>query len=258
MRFTKDSVQMTDEEFCKLLEDYQTTGDVEARNKLVMKYAYIPQTVAIQLRGLANGYAQVDDMVNQGIITLIDSLDRFDPKKGIAFEYYAFMRVKGGIIDLVRKQDWIPRRVRNLEKRINEKRNYLLHTLGREPSDEEIAKELEISVDKLHSTSQEINNSVVFSFEELIQNMSQFGSSLETEGMSPEKTMVKAEMNEILAKAIDALSEREKLVVSLYYYEELTLSEIAQVLGISAQRVSQINTRAVSKLKDSLSEYIYG
>lgn len=258
MRFTKDSIPMTEEEFAEILADYQNTGNIEARNKLVMKYAYIPQTVAIQLRGLANGYAQVDDMVNHGIITLIDCFDRFDLGKGISFEYYAFMRVKGGIIDLVRKQDWIPRRVRSFEKKINETRTTLSHELGREPSDEELAKELNISVQKLHSASQEINNSVVFSFEELIQNMSQFGSSLETEGMSPEKKMVKEEMSKVLAEAIDSLSEREKLVVSLYYYEELTLSEISQVLDISVQRVSQINARAVSKLKASMKEYIYG
>ena len=153
MRFTKDE-NFTTEEFNSLLSEYREKGSIEARNTLIMKYAYIPQTAAIQLRGLANGYAQVDDMVNQGILTLIDCFNRFDTEKGITFEYYAFMRVRGGIIDLVRKQDWIPRRVRDLEKDINETRNRLLQTTGTEPTYEEIAKELNMPVEKLQGVSQ--------------------------------------------------------------------------------------------------------
>ena len=258
MTFTKDKNTLTEEQFLPLLKEYRETGDISLRNKLVMNFAYIPQTVAIQLRGLANGYAQVDDMVNQGIITLMECLDRFDETKGITFEYYAFMRVRGGIIDLVRKQDWIPRRVREMDKKINEARNKLSHQLLREPTDEELANELGISVSKLSGAAAEINNSVVFSFEELIQNMSQMGSSLETEGMSPEKIMVKEEMQTVLANAIDELNEKEKLVVSLYYYENLTLTDIAQVMDVSLQRVSQINSKAVSKLRAAMEKYIYG
>lgn len=258
MNFTKDKATLTEEEFFALLAKYRENGDISARNQIVMNFAYIPQTAAIQLRGLANGYAQVDDMVNQGIMTLMECLDRFDESKGIAFEYYAFMRVRGSIIDLVRKQDWIPRRVRKMDKDINEAKNKLAHQLMREPTTEEIANELGTTPDKIISSAAEINNSVVFSFEELIQNMSQMGSSLEADGMSPEKKIIKEEMRSILAKAIDNLSEREKLVVSLYYYENLTLSDISQVIDVSVQRVSQINAKAVSKLKTAMEEYLYG
>lgn len=258
MNFTKDKNTFTEEEFVKALQEYRKTKDVKIRNNIVMNYAYIPQTVAVQLRGLANGYAQVDDMVNQGIITLMDCIDRFDETKGIAFEYYAFMRVRGGIIDLIRKQDWIPRRVREMDKKISDARSKLSHALMREPTDAELAQELGISVSKLSDLSAEVNNSVVFSFEELIQNMSQMGSSLEAEGMSPEKKLVKEEMKSVLAKAIDELSERERLIISLYYYENLTFTDIAQVLEISVQRVSQINSKAVSKLKAAMEKYVYG
>ena len=258
MNFTKDKNTLTEEQYLPLLKEYRETGSVKIRNKLVMNFAYIAQTVAIQLRGLANGYAQVDDMVNQGIITIMECLDRFDETKGITFEYYAFMRVRGAVIDLVRKQDWIPRRVREMDKKINEARNKLSHQLLREPTDEELAEELGMSVSKLSSVSAEVNNSVVFSFEELIQNMSQMGTSLETEGMSPEKIMVKDELRTVLAEAIDKLNEKEKLVVSLYYYDNLTLTDISQIMEVSVQRVSQINSKAVSKLKTAMEKYIYG
>lgn len=258
MNFTKNKNTFTEEQFLEKLAEYRSTGSKSVRNELVMNFAYIPQTVAVQLRGLANGYAQVDDMVNQGIITLMDCIERFDETKGIAFEYYAFMRVRGGVIDLIRKQDWVPRRVREMDKRINDARNALSHKLMREPTDAELAAELDISESKLSGAVAEINNSVVFSFEELIQNMSQMGSSLETDGLSPEKKLVKEEMQKVLAKAIDGLSEKERMVVSLYYYDELTLSDIAQVLEVSVQRVSQINSKAVSKLKAAMEKYVYG
>lgn len=258
MNFTKSKNALTEEQVLQLLAEYRSTGSVSARNELVMNFAYIPQTVAIQLRGLAGGCAQVDDMVNQGILTLMDCIDRFDETKGIAFEYYAFMRVRGGIIDLIRKQDWVPRRVREMDKKISETRSRLSHKLMREPTESELASELGMSVEKLSETAAEISNSVVFSFEELIQNMSQMGASLETDGLSPEKKIVRDEMKKVLAKAIDELSERERLVISLYYYENLTFADIAQVLEVSVQRASQINAKAVSKLRTAMEKYVYG
>lgn len=261
MNLSSEQKKLSEEEFLSLFEKYKTTGDISARNQIVLNFSYIPQTVAFQLKGISQGYAQVDDMINQGIITLIDCIDRFDPDKGIKFEYYAFMRVKGGVIDLVRKQDWIPRRVREMSKRIAEAQMELSNKLMREPTMEELSEYMAVPVEKLAACSNEINNSVVFSFEELIQNMSQMGSSLESdtnEDFSPEKKLIKQEMRQVLKEAIDGLTEREKTVVTLYYYENLMLSDIADVLEISVQRVSQINTKAVSKLKVAMEKYIYG
>lgn len=261
MNLTSEQKKLTEEEFLSLFEKYKKTGDINARNKIVLNFSYIPQTVAVQLRGLCQGYAQIDDMVNQGILTLMDSIDKFDADKGIKFEYYAFMRVRGGIIDLVRKQDWIPRRVREMSKRIAEAQMELSNKLMREPTIEELSEFMAIPVEKLEACSSEINNSVVFSFEELIQNMSQMGSALEGEGsedLSPEKKLIKQEMREVLKNAINELTDREKTVVTLYYYENLTLSDISEVLEISVQRVSQINAKAVSKLKTAMEKYIYG
>ncbi|MGN0612708.1 MAG: sigma-70 family RNA polymerase sigma factor [Porcipelethomonas sp.] len=251
--------KMSEEEFLKLHAQYKETGDISLRNRLVMAYGYIAKVAALQLRGSASTQAQVEDMVNQGMITLIDCIDRFDPSKEVRFESYAFMRVRGGIIDLIRKQDWIPRRVRVNSRKINDTYNELCTRLMREPTSEEVANELGITVEKLEKYNCEISNAAVYSFEELIQNVSQMGSVLENstlDDITPEKKVLKNEMKKILAEAIEELSERERIVISLYYYENLNLADIARVLEVSVQRVSQINSRAVSKLKSRMNSYV--
>ncbi len=251
--------KLSEEEFLELHRKYKETGDITLRNRLVMSYAYISKIAALQLRGSASAQAQIEDMVNQGMIILIDCIDKFDPSKEVKFESYAFMRVRGGIIDLIRKQDWIPRRVRANAKKISDTYNELSSQLMREPTNEEVAQALGITVDKLEKYNCEISNSVVYSFEELIQNVSQMGSVLESstlDDITPEKKTLKNEMREVLKEAIDELSERERLVVSLYYYENLNLSDIAKVLDISIQRVSQINSKAIAKLKEKMNSYI--
>lgn len=251
--------RMTEEEFVELHDRYKDTGDIRLRNQLVMNFSYIAKAAAMQLRGLVSGYAQIEDMVNQGMMTLIDCIDKFDASKGIKFESYAFMRIRGGIIDLVRKQDWIPRRVRTAAKEISNARSELCNELKREPTEEELAKKLGISITKLRQYNYEVAGSVTLSFEELIQNVNQMGTLLESstsDYMTPEKQVLKAELRETLKSAIESLNERERLVVTLYYFENLNLAEIAQVLEVSVQRVSQISSKAISKIKASMAGYL--
>jgi RNA polymerase sigma factor for flagellar operon FliA len=170
-------------------------------------------------------------------------VERFDYNKGIRFETYAFMRVKGSVIDLIRKQDWIPRRVRMTKKEINNTVSILSNELGREPTNVEVAERMNISVEKLSKYYEEIAGGIVLSFEELVQNVSQLGNIFDADSnddISPEKNFLKQELRTLLAEALDSLSERDRLVVTLYYYENLTLAEIAEVLDIAIQRVSQI------------------
>lgn len=253
--------KMTEEEVAALHEQYKHTGDIKLRNMLVMNYSYIAKTAAMQLRGLAQGYAQIEDMVNHGMITLIDCIDKYDASKGMKFESYAFMRIRGSVIDLVRKQDWIPRRVRTAAKEISDAKAVLCTELRREPTEDEIAKKLGIPVSKLRQYNYEVAGSVTFSFEELIQNVNQMGSLLESATSdygTPEKQVLKNELRDILKSAIEELNERERLVVTLYYFENLNLSEIAQVLEVSVQRVSQISSKAISKIRKKMSEYMEG
>ena len=259
MNYLSEIPKLTDEEFSKLLSDYRKTGDVSIRNRIVLAFGYVAQVSAMQLRGAASTSTQIEDMVNQGMITLMDCIEKFDDQKGMKFESYAYMRVRGGIIDMIRRQDWIPRRVRVYSKKINETYNRLHNELRREPTSEEMAEDMGISVEKFRKYSSEMSNATVYSFEELIQNVSQMGDVLENSTMddiTPEKKVLKTEMRKVLSEAIDELSEREKLVISLYYYENLNLADIAKVLDVSIQRVSQINTRAVSKLKNKLNGYL--
>lgn len=258
--YTQNTKKLSDEEFSELFVKYKENGDSSARNKLVMSFSYIAESLAVQLRGLSSGYAQVEDMISQGILTLIDCIERFDPEKGIRFEAYAYMRVRGGIIDLIRKQDWVPRRVRQTAKEINAANSELSHKLMREPTQEELAEEMGISVKKLSQYNCEISNASVLSFEELIQNVSQMGDVFEQssgDDEMPERRLMRSEMRDVLANAIENLTERERLVVTLYFYEGLNLSEIAEVLEVSVQRVSQINAKSVSKLRTFMEEYLY-
>lgn len=249
---------MTEAALRDLLTQYRATGDKQIRNRIVMAYAYIAKTVAMQLRGLSASYAQVEDMVNQGMLTLIDCVDRYDETKGIPFDAYAFLRVRGGVIDLVRKQDWIPRRVRMAAKEIAGARSNLCSELKREPTEQELAERVQMPVEKLRQCNFEIANAASFSFEELIQNVSQMGTVLEkaSDDAAPDKQLLRTELREVLRDAISTLGERERLVLTLYYYENLNLTEIAQVLEVSVQRVSQIHGRVVEKLKDKMAAYL--
>lgn len=252
--------KLTDEEFAALYNEYKISGSVALRNRLVMAYSYIAQVSAFQLRGIADTTSQLEDMINQGIVTLIDCIDRYDISKGIRFESYAYMRVRGGIIDLIRKQDWIPRRVRVNAKEINKASSDLANMLGREPTQQEIADKMGIDIQKLQKYNAEISNAAVYSFEELIQNVSQMGDALEknsSDDVTPERKLLKEELRNVLKESIENLSERERLVVTLYYFENLNLSDIAKVMEVSVQRVSQINARAVNKLRERMKNYLF-
>lgn len=245
----------------ELMERYQQQRDTKTRNELVMHYSYIARTVAVQLRGISANYAQMEDIVNQGIITLIDCVEKFDPGKGIKFEAYAFMRVKGAVIDFIRKQDWLPRRVRQMAKNITAAHDKLCNELMREPTEQELADYLGIPVQTLTKYYGEISNSIMLSFEGLIQNVNQMGEVLSDyadENSGVENNVFRQELHDVFKEAIDSLSERERLVVSLYYYEHLKLSDISKILGVSDQRVSQINSKAILKLRKRLEEYMKG
>lgn len=244
-----------------LLEQYFQTPNLEVRNQLVLHYSYIAKTVALQMRGISSNYAQLEDIVNQGIITLIDCIEKFDPSKEVKFESYAFMRVRGSIIDFIRKQDWLPRRVRKTAKDISAAYEKLSGDLMREPTSGEIAAYLNISSDTLHKHYGEMTRSVMLSFESLLDNtISNIFSSEKSCDVHdlPETGIFQEEMKTILVEAIDSLTDRERMVITLYYYENLKLSEISKVLEVSESRVCQIHSKAILKLKTKIGDYMKG
>lgn len=245
-----------------LMEEYHSTGSRELRNKLVMHYSYIAKAVASQMRGYTANYAQLEDIVNQGMITLIDCVERFDADKGVKFESYAFMRVKCANIDFIRQQDWLPRRVRKTAKDISAAYDRLSNELMREPSIRELAACMEVPEEQIQKHYGEISNSVMVSLETVLQStLGDAGATLDVSDspeLQPEERLMNEELRRQLAEAIDELSERERLVVSLYYYEHLRLLEIAEVMGVSESRVCQLHSKAVAKMRLKLNEYMKG
>lgn len=245
----------------EVLEKYQKTSDPDLRNDLILHYSYIAKSVAVQMRGITSGYAQVEDIVNEGILTLMDCLDRYSPDKGMKFENYAYMRIKNANIDFVRKQDWVPRRVRKTARDVSDAYNKLSTELMREPTNKELAGFMEVSEDTLSKHFSEMSTGAVLSFEELLQNAmpgAEAGSQLIAESGEgiPEKGLMKGELREQLKAAIDTLTEKERTVVSLYYYEHLKLHEIADIMGVSESRACQTHSKAILKMRQKLDRYL--
>lgn len=242
-----------------LLESYLKSPSVALRNDLVLQYSYIPKTVAAQMRGITASYAEVEDIVNNGIITLIDCIERFDPKKSGNFESYAFSRIKCANIDFIRKQDWLPRRVRKTARDITAAYDALANNLMRVPSAKELADYLGVDESMIYKHYREISNSVLLSFEMLLSSVSENGAD-DTAGdfEQPESSIIHSELHQRLMGAIDSLSERDRLVISLYYFEHLKLHEIAEVLKVSEARVCQARSKAILKLRGHLKDYLEG
>lgn len=247
-----------------LIQEYQRTHNNQLRNDLVMQYSHIARNVALQMRGITTSFAQVEDIVNEGILTLMDCLEKYTPDKGMKFENYAYMRIRNANIDFIRKQDWVPRRVRRTAREVSDAYNSLSTELMREPSNKELAEYMEISEDRLTRHYAEINTGTVVSFEELLQNSLSGGDDVISLNISssssnlPEKKLMKAELAQQLAAAIDSLTEKEKTVISLYYYEHLKLREIAEIMGVSESRVSQTHSKSIMKMNKRLVAYING
>lgn len=239
---------------------YKQTGDLQVRNSIVMHYSYIARHIAAQTRGITEKYAQMEDMVNQGILALIDCIDKFNPDLEVKFESYAYIRVKGAMLDFVRKQDWIPRRVRKAASEITAAFDELSNRYMREPTHDEMCEYLGIGANELHKLYGEISNAVTVSFEDLIQGSRTTSHSYEENVNSSESfgRIYQEELREELISAIGQLSEREQLVMSLYYKDELKFAEIAKVLEVSEARICQIHSKAIIKLRSRMESYMKG
>jgi RNA polymerase sigma factor for flagellar operon FliA len=249
------------EKYIKQWQPYLENRDEKSRNDIVLEYMDLVKKIVMRFRSSSSSYAQVDDMINQGIIALIDAVEKYDPYMGNKFETFATVKIRGAIIDLMRKQDWVPRNQRSLSKEVDEIYSALYAEYGREPTKEEMAAGMGITVAGLEKILEQRQSSMVLSYEEVINEKMQAATPLYTnsgESETPESVMMQQELQEQLAAAIDALGEKERLVVSLYYYENLKLKEIAQVLGITESRVSQIHSAAIIKLKNRMTNYQKG
>lgn len=232
------------------------------RNAMVEEYLPLVKYVSNRIAGRLPSHIEVDDLINAGVIGLIDAIEKFDPARKIKFKTYAEFRVKGAILDELRALDWVPRSTRQKSTRIERAFTELEHQLGRSASDHEVVAHLGISFETYHQMLVEAHGISLLSLDEIHsddsdspdRNLLEFLADPET--VDPAETMNLDQVYQIVAESIDALPEKERLVISLYYYDELTMKEIGQVLEITESRISQIHTKAILRLRGRLMKSI--
>jgi RNA polymerase sigma factor for flagellar operon FliA len=239
---------------------WKTTGAVEPREKLILHYAPLVKYVASRVATGLPASVEQADLVSYGMFGLIDALTKFEPGRGNKFETYAIPRIKGAIIDELRAMDWVPRSIRFKAREIDKANTDLEAMLKRQPSEKELAERLGISLRELHDVVSQISFVSVLALDEMVSVGADRGEqvslidTLADRGIDPTQGVESQETRGLLAAAINELSEREKIVVTLYYFEGLTLAEIGEILGVTESRVCQIHTKAVGGLRGQLTE----
>ncbi|MBH1942015.1 FliA/WhiG family RNA polymerase sigma factor [Mobilitalea sibirica] len=238
----------------KLWEEYSKKKTSELQEKIIIEYAGLVKLVAGRLSMYLGYNVEYDDLVGYGTFGLIDAIDKFDYSKGVKFETYASLRIRGAILDQIRKMDWIPRSIRQKQRKMDLAYQNLELKYGRSANDEEIAKELEISVDELETWQNQTKITNIISLDEFMEQGSEgkVEQSLTASFDHPEKVVERQELKELLTRTLETLTEKEKRVIILYYYEELTLKEISRILEVSESRISQLHTKALHKMRNKL------
>lgn len=244
----------------KLWEDYANNKSPEIREKIILEYAPLVKVVAGRLSMYLGYNVEYEDLVSYGIFGLIDAIDKFDCLKDVKFETYASLRIRGAILDQIRKMDWIPRTIRQKQKRIDTAIKEIETRCGRSATDEEIAKALGISEAEYLDWQSQMKITNVVSLNEFLEQGSEVsneaGNTKSAAFDSPEEILERDELKKMLAQALELLTEKERKVIVLYYYEDLTLKEISSILEVSESRISQLHTRALQKMRGRLGDYI--
>jgi RNA polymerase sigma factor for flagellar operon FliA len=240
---------------------YRGAGDEKARERLVVAYSPLVKYVAGRMASGLPTHVEEADLISYGLIGLISAIERFELEREIKFETYAIPRIRGAIIDELRALDWVPRSVRAKARQIERANVKLEHKFQRPPTDEEMAAELDMEMEEFQEALIQISNSTIAALDELWTVSDSSGDqislldTLQDPGApDPAKAADATDLKDRVADAIARLPEREKLVIALYYYENLTLREIGEVLGVTESRVSQLHTKAVLRLRSHLSE----
>jgi RNA polymerase sigma factor for flagellar operon FliA len=248
-------------ELRELWRRYKDDGDAGARERLVVAYSPMVKFVAGRLGAGLPSHVEDADLISYGLMGLIGAIERFEPERGIKFETFAMTRIRGAIIDELRSLDWVPRSVRARAREIETAQAKLEHELQRAPSEAELAEKLGCSEDELQNSLLEIANSSVYALDELWAISDSSGDQVslldtipDNAAADPQQALDSGEVKERLTEAIGTLPEREQVVIALYYYENLTLREIGDVLDVTESRVSQLHTKAVMRLKTQLLE----
>lgn len=242
----------------QLWEEFLKKPTPELREQIIIEYAPLVKIVAGRLSMYLGYNVEYDDLVGYGIFGLIDAIDKFDLNKEVKFETYASLRIRGSILDQIRKMDWIPRTVRQKQKRLDEAIKKIEAQTGRSAQEEEIAEELGVSSDELLSWQSQLKVTNLISLNEYVdQGMEPvMDASANVQFMQPEDAVAEEELKKVLAQSMEHLTEKEQRVITLYYYEDLTLKEISNILAVSESRVSQLHTKALGKMKKIMGPYM--
>ncbi len=233
-------------------ETYKKTRDNKIKEQLIINNIELVKIIAGRLYSTYKNNVDFDDLVSYGIFGLLDAIEKFDPSKNVKFDTYAYIRIRGAIIDQLRSLDWIPRSIRQKYKKVEDAYKKVESQYGRSANDDEIASYLEISINELHNILSEIHSFSVVSLDEKITNNPNFTLVDENEVNDPQGHLEEEETKKILKEIVKELPEKEKTVISLYYNSELTYKEISLVMGVSESRISQIHTKAIMKLRSKL------
>ena len=242
----------------KLWAAFREKRTPQIREQIIIEYSQLVKLVAGRLSMYLGYTVEYEDLVSYGIFGLIDAIDKFDCDKNVKFETYASLRIRGAILDQIRKMDWIPRTVRQKQKKIDEAIRVIETRTGKNASDEEIASELGLSEDELLGWQSQLKITNVVSLNEYVEQGTE--PVMETRGNShfiqPEELIEQNELKEMLSKAMEQLTEKESKVILLYYYEDMTLKEISRILEVSESRISQLHTKALSKMQKTMGSYM--
>lgn len=247
------------QEFARQQKNLESPSQSNAgRDELILEHLpqikYIAQRISTKLPS----HVELNDLVSAGILGLLDAIEKFDPNRGVKFKTYAELRIKGAILDSLRNLDWAPRSLRKKSKDLERVHRDLEQRLGRPATDKEVCEEMEITLDEFYELVDQIKGLNLGSFQELSgQDDEKNGEPLvkyvpDASSLDPFFVFHKSEIQGILSTAIDTLPKKERLVVSLYYFDELTMKEIGKVLGVNESRVSQLHTKAMLRLRTKL------
>ncbi len=243
----------------KLWSEYNRNKSADIREQLILEYAPLVKLVAGRLSMYLGFNVEYDDLVGYGIFGLIDAIDKFDLMKDVKFETYASLRIRGAILDQIRKMDWIPRTIRQRQKKIEAAIREIEKDGGHVATDAEIAAKMEISEDEYQNWQNQMKVTGVVSLNEFMDqgaDIPEDANNRSSSFVKPEEAIEKEELKKMLAESLEVLTDKEKKVILLYYYEELTLKEISEVLEVSESRVSQLHTRALQKMREKLGDYL--
>ena len=242
----------------ELWNEYHKKPTQEIREQLILAYAQLVKLVAGRLSMYLGHNVEYDDLVSYGIFGLIDAIDKFDMTKNVKFETYASLRIRGAILDQIRKMDWIPRTVRQRQRKIDDAIKQIEMRTGKTATDEEIAMELGLSEDELTSWQSQLLVTNVVSLSEFEETGQEpiMESVNKNRFSQPEEVVAEKELKQKLIESLELLTEKERRVIELYYYEDLTLKEISLVLEVSESRVSQLHTKALLKMRKKMGVYM--